>query len=61
MSKLIIRHRSEESPPAPEACQDNSQASRTNSQIAERPHADAEMTRVLKTRHCAWLQTHLTA
>jgi AraC family transcriptional regulator len=49
MSKLIIRHRSEESPPAPEVCQDNSQASRTNSQNAERPHADAEMTRVLKT------------
>jgi AraC family transcriptional regulator len=49
MSKLIIRHRSEELPPVPEADQDNSQASPTNSQIAERPHADAEMTRVLKT------------
>ena len=49
MSKLIIRHCSEESPPALELCQDNSQARRTNSQNSERPHADAEMTRVLKT------------
>jgi AraC family transcriptional regulator len=49
MSKLIIRHRSKELPPVPEADQDDSQANRTNSQIAERPHADAEMTRVLKT------------
>jgi AraC family transcriptional regulator len=41
MNKLTIRHRSEGSPSAPEAHRDNSHA--------ERPHADAEMTRVLKT------------
>jgi AraC family transcriptional regulator len=42
MNKLTIRHHSEDSPPAPKAHQDNSQ-------VAERPHADAEMTRVLGT------------
>jgi AraC family transcriptional regulator len=42
MNKLTIRHHSEGSRSAAEAHRDNSQ-------IAERPHADAEMTRVLKT------------
>jgi AraC family transcriptional regulator len=40
--KLTIRHHSEGSPSAPEA-------QGSNLQVAERPHADAEMTRVLKT------------
>jgi AraC family transcriptional regulator len=42
MSKLTIRHHSESSSSALEAQPDNFEA-------AERPHADAEMTRVLKT------------
>jgi len=42
MSKQVIRHRSEGPPSAPEV-------HGNHVQIAARPHADAEMTRVLKT------------